>query len=95
MAVVHLVDVSPVNQSSTLTRTPWKLDAKHLEIRELKLNISLVISGPSHLGHELSVHGAEGDDPAGPAGQAHQQVAGGGRQRDAHCAALQTKQGND
>ena len=48
-----------------------------------------------HLGHKLPVHGAEGDDPAGPASQAHQQVAGGGRQGDAHRTALQTKEGND
>ena len=74
MAIVHLVDVTSVNQSSPLTRTPWKLDPKHLQICRVSYEQKLVT--PNHLCHELPVHGTEGDDPACPAGQAHQQVAG-------------------
>ena len=32
MAVIHLVDVSPVNQSAPLTGVPRKLDAEHLQV---------------------------------------------------------------
>ena len=43
-----------------------------------------------YLGHQLPVHRTEGDDPAGPAGEAHQEVPGGGGEGDADRAALQT-----
>ena len=43
-----------------------------------------------YLGHQLPVHRTEGDDPAGPAGEAHQEVPGGGGEGYADRAALQT-----
>ena len=36
----------------------------------------------------MPVHGTEGDDPAGPAGEADQEVPGGGGEGDADGAAL-------
>ena len=43
-----------------------------------------------YLSHQLPVHGTEGDDPAGPTGETHQEVPGGGGEGDADGAALQT-----
>ena len=45
MAVIHLVDVSPVDQSAPLTRVAWKLDAEHLKVIRVLITCWIEMSG--------------------------------------------------
>ena len=44
MAIIHLVDVSPVNQSAPLARVPRKLDAEHLQVFRVSIKFWTEVS---------------------------------------------------
>ena len=86
MTVVHLAYISAVDQFSSLARVAWQIDFEYL-IRH-RIDYSCQCLELCYLSHQLPVHGTEGDDPAGPAGEAHQEVSGGGGEGDTDCTAL-------
>ena len=90
MSVVHLVDISSVYEFSSLSSVAWQINLEHLKDQGWSERDRTGGARIFYLSHQLPVHGTEGYDPAGSAGEAHQEVPGGGGEGDADGAALQT-----